>query len=384
MQNNLIKKKKKIILAAGIFYPDVGGPAIHTRKIAEALSANGWTVRVIAYGKAKEPDNFSFSIYRVSRGYPGPLRWFIYFGKVLYHSFGADFIYAFDPTAAGFPAALAAKLLGKKFLIRVGGDPIWERIVEHGKRFLTIDDYYQQKLYLQDKPILYRMIKWVLAEADQIIVYSGFFKNFYEKYFSVDSGKIFIIPNPVFRREAAELPKETIILFAGRFVKYKNLEMLIKVFDRLWQKFKSGKLVLIGDGPERENLVFRIQDLGSKNFIEIKSSLDQEKLFQKIRAAAVCVGPALSEFNPNFILECLSFGKPAILSQGNGLTVKLPDEWLFDPKNEKDLENKLAGFFDKSFYQKATKTVEAIPMEQTWENVIDRHLELINKQTAKR
>lgn len=368
----------KIVLAAGIFYPDVGGPAIHTRKIAEALSAGGWKVKVIAYGKTNEPDSFTFSVYRVSRGYPGPLRWLVYFAKVFWHSFGADFVYAFDPTAAGFPAALAAKLLGKNFLIRVGGDPIWERVVEHGRRFLTIEEYYQQKLHIQDKPILYRMIKWVLAKADGIVVYSGFFKNFYEKYFSIDSGKIFIIPNPVFRRETAELPKEPIILFAGRFVKYKNLEMLIKVFDRLWQKFKNGKLVLIGDGPERDDLINLAGHLSSKDRIKIMDSLSQDKLFQEIKSAAVCVGPALSEFNPNFILECLSFGKPAILSQGNGLTVKLPDEWLFDPKSEKELEEKLANFFDKSFYNQALETVRRLPLDQSWERVVAEHLKIIN------
>ncbi|MDQ5950389.1 MAG: hypothetical protein QG585_331, partial [Patescibacteria group bacterium] len=51
-------KKRKIILATGIFYPDVGGPAIHVRKIAERLCEEGFEVVVVAYGENKEPDNF--------------------------------------------------------------------------------------------------------------------------------------------------------------------------------------------------------------------------------------------------------------------------------------------------------------------------------------
>ena len=137
----------KIVIAAGIFYPDVGGPAIHTRKIAEALAADGWGVGVVAYGDYAQSEAFPFKVKRVSRSYPGPVRWLVYFFKIFIAAFGTRVIYAFDPSAAGLPAFLAAKILRKRFVIRIGGDPIWERVVENGKRFLPLAEYYKKKNY---------------------------------------------------------------------------------------------------------------------------------------------------------------------------------------------------------------------------------------------
>ncbi|MDP2696259.1 MAG: glycosyltransferase family 4 protein [bacterium] len=374
----------KIILAAGVFYPDVGGPAIHVRKIAEAFTKNGWSVKVITYGHNKDEDNFPFVVSRVSRSYPGFLRWLIYFIKMFFSSFNAGAIYAFDPTAAGLPAALAAKILRKKFIIRLGGDPIWERVVERGERFLSLEDYYEQKLHLQDKPRLFKLIRWVMKSADRVVVYSQFFKDFCVKYLGVEPNRIEIIANPVTRREDASMPKEIAILFAGRFVKYKNLEMLVEVFAKLRSKFQYGKLILIGHGPEEDVLRDLVENIGASDYIEILPSLPQEALFNQIRSAAVCIGPALSEFNPNFILECLSFGKPTILSKGNGLTVQLPEDWLFDPKSASDLENKLSQFFDKNFYEQSLARVKQLPMSQSWEKVVGEHIEIIKQMTKRK
>lgn len=380
----------KIVIAAGIFYPDVGGPAIHSREIAEALVASDYKVDVVAYGFS-DTQHFSFKIKRVSRSYPGIVRWLVYFCKVFLASIGADVIYAFDLTAAGMPAFLTAKILGKKFLIRIGGDPIWERVAEKGKRFLPLTDYYDKKLYLQDKPVLFKAIRWILNKADAIVVYSDFFKNFYHDYYGIDSEKIKIILNPISHIETAKGlgngpafaesygEVKPIFIFAGRFVAYKNLKLLLRAFDRLRQKFKRGHLKLIGKGPEEQELKKIILELSLQKAVEILPSLDQKNLFDEIKGSSVCFGPALTEFNPNFILECLSFGKPVILSRDNGLSVALPEEFLFDPKSEEDLIKKMEPFFDARFYEQALNKVKNISMEQTWEKVIKEHLELIKQ-----
>lgn len=375
----VIIKYMKIVLAAGIFYPDVGGPAIHTRKIAEALAVNGWGVVVVAYGDYDKQENFPFQVKRVSRRYFGPIRWLIYFFKIFINAFRARAIYAFDPSAAGIPAFLAAKILRKRFVIRIGGDPIWERAVEKGKRFLPLKEYYDAKFYLKDKPVLFKTIRWMLKRADQIVVYSQFFKDFYQQFYKVQPHKITIIKNPISKKESAEsvLGHEPTILFAGRFVAYKNLALVIEVFSAIRKRFPTGKLVLIGHGPEKESLETKIHNLQLSNFVEIKPQMDQGQLFQEIRRAAVCIAPALTEFNPNFILESLSLGKPVLISRGNGLSVDLPQDFLFDPQSEEELGQKLSNFFNPDFYKKAVEAVQKLPMEQTWEKVVAAHLELI-------
>ncbi len=367
--------KPRILIAAGIYPPDVGGPAIHVRKIAERLSHEGFAVQVIAYGDDPSQTKFDFKVTRISRKLPKFLQWISYLVLVFYHAISSKLVYAFDPTAAGVPAALAALVFARPFVIRVGGDPIWEREVETWRRFLPMDAYYDQGLYLKDQPVLYKVICKVLNSANRVVVYNQNFKDFFSKYFNVDQAKINIIKNPVFKRESAspEISKDPIILFAGRLVSYKNLPLVIRAFSNVGQ----GKLIIIGGGPEKSKLAEIVESLGLQERVTFINSLPQEKLFEYIKSAAICLGPALSEFNPNFILEALSFGKPVLLSQGHGLSVDLPKEFLFNPMSEKDLEDKLRSILESERYRQAVATVDRLPLDHSWEMVTDAHLEII-------
>ncbi|MDO8669055.1 MAG: glycosyltransferase, partial [Candidatus Buchananbacteria bacterium] len=262
---------------------------------------------------------------------------------------------------------------------RVAGDPIWERIVEKGKRFVSFAKYYEQGLYKVDRPWLFKLIKFTLPRFDAIVFYTPLLKNLYENYYGVPTEKTHLIFNPVARREPLKVKQaaEPTVLFAGRFVSYKNLEVVIRVFDRVRRRFNRGQLILIGDGPDKEKLVGIIKQLPSASHIEMIPKVNQDKLFEYICSAWLGIGPALTEFNPNFILECLSFGKPVLISRENGLSVQLPKEFLFDAGSEQDLEIKLAKFFDDEFYNLSLQNISHLTLSQTWENVINSHRELI-------
>jgi len=63
------ERRLRIVLPAGIFPPDIGGPASYVPRIAEALVARGHSVEVIAL--ADDPavgGVFPFPVRRIRRG----------------------------------------------------------------------------------------------------------------------------------------------------------------------------------------------------------------------------------------------------------------------------------------------------------------------------
>lgn len=374
-------KKKHIFLATGIFYPDVGGPAIHSRKIAEKLVEEGFEVTLLAYGDDPSGRQFSFRVKRVSRGLPKVVQWFLYIIHTVHFTIFSDLVYAFDPTAAGLPALVSAKIFSKPCIVRIGGDPIWEREAESGRVFMSMEQYYREGLHLRDKPTLFKIIKTMLCFVDAVVLYNQAFKNFYMQYYDVVSEKIHVLKHPSFKRQStsSHLSVDPIILFAGRFVKYKNLSLVMKAFDRVRKRTGKGQLMLIGSGPEKDTLVRVADSLDSKEYIHFQLSVPQEVLFKHIEESALCIGPALSEFNPNFILEALSFGKPILLSSGHGLTVEIPQEFVFDQFSEDDLVSKIEYLFNAENYARAVDVVASLLMNRTWEDLMNDHVNLIKR-----
>lgn len=368
------KNTYKIVLATGIFYPAPGGPAIHARRIAEHLSSLGYKIVVVTYSGFIGDDNFPFVVRRIT-GLSRIFCWIRYILVLFKEIASADIVYAFDLTSAGIPSYVLAKIFRKQFLIRVGGDPIWERVVERNKRFISLYEYYEQNFQLVDRPILYKIIKMVLRGSDFIVVYSPFLRDFYIRFFGIPLKRFVVIPNPYQPLEKSQIPllKHPVFLFAGRFVAYKNLIMVIDAFNEVWKEKKHGELRLIGSGPDEEKIKKYAGSLPANENIVFLPTMNHEFLFDEIRSASVSLAPALTEYSPNFILESVSLGKPALVSSNHGMVVDWP-EWLtFDPYSKKELIEKIKMFYDEGFYKKAQSVIYSLKPVTTWDEVLVSH-----------
>ena len=106
----------RIVIATGVFPPEVGGPALYSKNLAESLTKQGHDVRVVLYGSLKS--------------WPSGIRHAAYALKLIRHSFGAAAIIAFDTYSVGLPATIASIFTRTPVVVRIGGDFVWETYTE--------------------------------------------------------------------------------------------------------------------------------------------------------------------------------------------------------------------------------------------------------------
>jgi glycosyltransferase involved in cell wall biosynthesis len=367
---------KRILLATGIFPPDIGGPALYSQKLAEEFSKRGVEAPVLAYGKSG-----------VSRIWPAGIRQLIYFLKLRRLAKSSDAIFAFDSLGVGLPAVLAGKLLKKKVVIRLGGDFLWEKYIEAclpsgtvGRGRVTMEEFYQKNLQ-NEFSFLFRLIKFTLRNADLVAFTTDFQRDIFIPHYGLDLGKTVIVSN-VFEKISGEIPgyreNPKVVLWAGRFIKLKNLEFLVRVFKRLLAYDKNLILKLIGDGPEKRavrNFV-RLEDLEEK--VKLIDGLDEGALSEEIKNSYFCVLPSLSEVSPNFALKCLAMNKPIILTWETGIRKDFPGLMYADPKKEDSFFQSALRLLDWNSYENYQKFIADIRHQKTWRDLADEYLNLLS------
>lgn len=368
----MIKKKHmKIVLAADIFPPDIGGPATYSRNLAQELKKNKDSIKVVCYGdvdgRAKEDGGFW--VNKIGRNRSLLVRYFIYFYNLLKISKNADLIYAMGPVSAGLPAMLVSKILRKKYVVKVVGDYAWEQ----GRgRFGVRDsiDRFQMKKYSFVVELFRLSQKIVVKNADKVITPSYYLRDVVVGW-GIEKDRVKVIYNSVnFRDLKVEKSETKTVLSVGRLVKWKGFEMLIDIWPEILKKDNMLKLVIIGDGPERKNLEKLIIDKNLEKSIYLMGRVDHEELPNFFNASNLFVLNSSYEGLSHVLIEAMAYKLPVIASDvggnrelvdnnKNGILVKYNDkkEWkrailkLYDDEKLKKefADNALKGF-DKFNY----------------------------------
>lgn len=327
----------RLLIATGIFPPDIGGPAEYAKNLFEEFSAQGYKVKVLTY--------------KIEKKLPIIIRHIFYFLKIIFYIYKVDLIIALDTFSVGLPAVLAAKIFNKKIIVRVGGDFLWENYVETTGNLITLSDFYGNipDLSLKQKIIFY-FSGFVFRNCARLVFSTEWQKIIMEKNYNLDNKKSLIIENFYGDKLANFEPKEKNFIFAGRMIKLKNLEMLKSAFSEAFKENKNIKL-------------------------EIISGISQEELMERIRRCYAVILPSLSEVSPNFILDAIRADKPFILTKETGFQDKLGRAGIFiDPLNKEDIKNKILFLSDDNVYNEYKRKIANFKFNHSWKKIADEFL----------
>lgn len=189
--------KSGIVIATGIFPPDVGGPATFVKNLSKRLVGKSVKVTVVTYSdlEREEKEDEDYNIVRIPRRLPFGLRHFEYLFWLFLASINHDLVYAQDITAAGLPALIVQQILGKKMIMRIGGDLLWERYAESRRTHLSMNEFYKKGTH--KNKLIFKIGKKVLGNCERIFVTAENLKKIYIKYYGVEPSKIEILHNPL-------------------------------------------------------------------------------------------------------------------------------------------------------------------------------------------
>ncbi len=349
LRKNLRKfmANKSIIIATGIFSPDIGGPASYARTIASRL-ATSRKVTVVTYSSvwnSLADSKLPFRVVRIWAKWPKGIKHGIYFIRMLFEARKGKVVFALNAVSAGIPARFAARAFKRKFIVKIVGDSAWERAISNNKTSLLLNDFQKTKRSGWAR-ILHALQCSVCKGAYTIIVPSEYLSKIVEGW-GISKEKIRVVYNgsdfeasPLSKEEAKKkLGISGNVLFTwGRLVPWKGFRMLVKIMPKLAEVNQFFKLVIVGSGPDKSILEAMIKNMRLERKVILAGRKNLKEVAEYLAAADIAILNSGYEGFSHQIIEAMIAGVPLIttnaggnkeiIHQGqNGIMVKYNDEF---------------------------------------------------------
>lgn len=132
---------------------------------------------------------------------------------------------------------------------------------------------------------------------------------------------ILIMPNGVntseFVPDASQ--RQPIILFVGSLITRKGVNFLIMAMSTILETYPNYQLVIVGDGPLRNELERLVSKLNLTNNVEFVGDLSPKDVRVLMQKSQVFVLPSIEEGQGVVILEALACGLPCVGSAVGGI-----------------------------------------------------------------
>ena len=164
-------------------------------------------------------------------------------------------------------------------------------------------------------------------------------------------GKIFVVPNGVDTElfKPVSVKDSNLIIWVGRFVPEKGLVYFLRAMRTVVEEHHDVRLVLVGDGPLRTELVKWVNKLGLTGKVDFVGSVGRVEVAELLSKSSIFVFPSLREGLPLSVLEAMACGVPVVGSDipgVNDVVTHGENGFLVLPKDSKGLAESVLALLD--------------------------------------
>lgn len=302
-----------------VCYPTFGGSGVIATELAKGLARKNHNVHILSYAKPARLDTFQTNIsyhevnlnsYPLFEYPPYDLALANQMASLIEYE-GIDVLHVHYAIPHATSAYLAKQILGEK----AAHVPIITTL--HGTDITLVGS----------DPSYKSVVDFSINQSDGVTAVSNYLRD--ETYRRFDIRKdIEVIPNFIdldrFQRsnkehfrKAISPENEKIIVHVSNFREVKRVPDVVSVFDYVLKQDIKAKLLLVGDGPDRNRAEQRCRDLGICDRVRFLGK--QEQVEEVLSIADLFLIPSGSETFGLAALEAMGCGVPVISSNIGGL-----------------------------------------------------------------
>lgn len=302
-----------------VCYPTFGGSGVVATELAKGLAARGHSVHILSYARPARLDSFQTNItfhevdlstYPLFEFPPYDLALAnVMVNLIQYEKLDVLHVHYAIPHATS--AYLAKQILGDE----ARHVPIITTL--HGTDITLVGS----------DPSYKKVVDFSINQSDGVTAVSEYLKQETLSRFDIQK-EIRVIPNFIDLKRFRRTPKEhfkkaicpsgeKVVAHVSNFREVKRVTKVVEVFHRIVQSGVKAKLLMVGDGPDRQKAESRCRELGICSLVRFLGK--QEQVEEVLSIADLFLIPSASETFGLAALEAMGCGVPVVSSNIGGL-----------------------------------------------------------------
>lgn len=169
-------------------------------------------------------------------------------------------------------------------------------------------------------------------------------------------------------------PRKNQIVTIGSFKWKKGYKYLLKAAHLVFQSYPDYRLIIVGDGEERQEIVATIECLGLNDRVILQGIVPRQEIVRLLNESKLFVMASLHEGLPKALLEAIACGTPAVITDGCNAEGIIEDTGLLVPAGSSEaLATAIITMLeDTALWEKCSQNGPRIARHYDWKAVAAR------------